>query len=200
MLDIESFLKGYKPALLYDTDSDQELQQLNEFPFIYVRIYNKDQHLYFRSEQLKQEFLKRTKDLEPDSPDYHKETGLALGFPPKAVDFFCTNLVDVDKTLDLPRIAIDYCGICCISSIDSLIEDVSYLWENVNVPSSDQTPTKIGYKPMGDYEYIPFFTRFNDYDSLYQARKEIKKALISQGSLPSFSNLHKTAKSCQTSE
>lgn len=172
MLDIESFLKGYKPALLYDTDSDQELRQLKEFPFVQIWLYKKDQHLYFRSEQLKQDFINRTKELVPDSPGYHREIGLALGFPPKAVDFYITTLLGKENDFDLLRIGIEYCGICFVTSIDSLIEDVSFLWENVNIPSSERTHTAIRYT-LGSRDDPQFCIIFNDCDSLYQAYREI---------------------------
>lgn len=169
LTDIESFLKGYKPALLLNPRSNEDLSFLDKFPSTQVLIYGMDQLLFFQDAQSKRTFQESIQGLTPDSPSYHKKVGLALGFPPKAVDFFVSTLKD--KSLDSQKIGLSYCGFYFVSSISTLIDDVLYLWENVKVSDGCKETTDI------DYNDVHFSIDFNDYEKLNHAYKELKKAL-----------------------
>lgn len=172
----DSFLKGYKPAVLMNPKSDdkEDIKMLSSYPFVEdIQVFDLEgQILYFQNEKLKQDFLDRYQYInDPHSAKYHRLLGLTLGFPPKAVDFYVSELMFPDEHRER-RIGLGYCGIECISSVGDLIENVTYLWDQIN--NSDET-TDIWYKPSKT-EFITFEVTYTDYKKLNQVSDEIKKS------------------------
>jgi hypothetical protein len=167
MDDLQMFLDGYKPAFLYspqdDTYNNTDISKLDGHPFILVDIFhNRDHKLFFHTDKQKQSFVDRI-GIISDSPEFHKELGLVLGYPPLAVDYY------IKKTDKHKKCYVTY-GFTCVSSIDDLIKNVMWLWEEYRISKE----LKIGYGTNGR-QYEVFKVGYQDINQLHIAENEIKK-------------------------
>lgn len=124
MMDIDAFFKGYKPSLLYNPHYEYEIYQpeqmkkLGKYPCLKkVMVYNQEQEIYFQTAEMKESFLRKIKNLAPDSLSFHRELGLAMGFPPMAVDFYVKQMQDETlewKKLGWSIVELDVSGVLMI--------------------------------------------------------------------------------------
>ncbi|MFC7442216.1 hypothetical protein [Laceyella putida] len=178
MKDIESFLQGYKPALLtnphYQLYHAADLLKLSTYPSTKVKIHKMDQLLYFQTKAEKQRFLQQTHPLLPDSPCYHREVGLALGFPPKAVEYYVTTMHH--ESVDEQKVYLEYCGIGFVTSIDYMMEDIQWLWQHVPTRSKPFF-TNVCYKVQGKQKPFHLKIAYSDSSALTSAYLTIKNTL-----------------------
>ncbi|WP_028778665.1 hypothetical protein [Shimazuella kribbensis] len=132
MYCFESFLKGYKPAVLMNPNHDDEndIRSLIGYPFVEnIQVFaSAGQVLYFQNEQLKQDYFYQSKDTpDPHSPEFHKLLGITLGFPPKASQFYSETVQD--ESLSWKKIGFEYCGICCVGALEDIKENVEWFWQ-----------------------------------------------------------------------
>lgn len=178
MKDIESFLLGYKPALLtnphYPLYPTADLLKLTAYPSVEVRIHQINQLLYFQTEQKKEAFLQQSYRLLPDSPSYHGEVGLALGFPQKAVEYYVTTMKHGATTE--AKGYVEYCGIGFVTSIDNMFEDIEWLWRRVPT-GSERFDTNVCYKVQGKAKLTLLKIAYLDLAGLSSATLAIKTML-----------------------
>lgn len=145
------FVKGKKPAL-YDTLASKRfskrLPTLNlRYPYIedLNLIPDSKFYLFFQDEESKQSFLSETKGVAVPSPDFHRILGMALGYPPKAVDFFVK--CEQDRSMENLKIGMHYQGISCSGNVYDLIENCNWLWEKYTFDRCSKEPleVRIGY-------------------------------------------------------
>ncbi|KPC71034.1 hypothetical protein ADL26_15780 [Thermoactinomyces vulgaris] len=178
MKDIESFLRGFKPALLtnphYQTYHAVESLKLASYPSVGVRLHQMDQLLYFQTEANKSRFLEQTHLLLPDSPAYHREVGLALGFPPRAVEYYVS--VMHHEGVDECKVYLEYCGIGFVTSLDYMQEDILWLWQHVPT-ASHKFNTNVCYKIRGQQKPCHLIICYGDLPALSSAYHTIKNML-----------------------
>jgi hypothetical protein len=107
---------------------------------------------------LKSQFIEKTKDLQPRSKEFQRILGLTLGFPPKAVEYFLS-LIGTTGTYE-NDLFLDYCGVVCLSNINDLAQNASWLWDRypvgideLKVSFSAQDVERISI-PYGDFGKI----------------------------------------------
>lgn len=180
----ESFLNGYKPAVLMNPNRDDEKDfiPLARYPFVEnIQVFDlAGQVLYFQNEQLKQDYLYQSKNTsDPHSPEFHRLLGLTLGFPPKAVDFYVSELMSPNNYRE-DRVGLDYCGISCISGLDDLLENAYFLW---NRNKNQNEELEIWHKSTPESKSKTYEIRYQDYDQLLQVQKEIVRLLHTKKSV-----------------
>jgi hypothetical protein len=175
LYDIDAFFKGYKPAILYNYNTEwgrheeDKEARLHKYPSINAFVHDMDQVIYFQSKELRDSFQKKIDGIEPDTSAYYKELGLILGFPPKAVQFYCDWLVD--ESLKWERVSLEFCGICCVGAIKDIKENVEWFWK-LPIPEDAERGIKIGFTtatPVVSY-YIPY----NETEHLQTILEEIQ--------------------------
>lgn len=137
MNPVESFIRGIKPALHEPAMNQRLVKELprliKNYPYLTegIDLYDGTQfYLFFQNEEMKKKFLEDTKGIKPRSIPFHKALGLALGFPPKAVDFYCRCLqLEEEGKPEPPRVGIHYCGLNFSSDPADLTENITWLWE-----------------------------------------------------------------------
>jgi hypothetical protein len=176
MYCFESFLKGYKPAVLMNPNHDDEndIKSLAGYPSVEnVQVFDSaGQVLYFQNEELKQDYLYQSKNtLNPHSPEFHKLLGITLGFPPKAVDFYVSELMSPDDYRH-DRVGLDYCGISCIGGLDDLLENTAFLWDQIKNPKEEM---EIWYRSIDESKPKTYEISYQNYDHVIQAKKELSR-------------------------
>lgn len=131
-MDVDAFLLGIKPAYYGNTGCPttmKHMDKLKYYPCVTegIDISDNDYFLFFQNDQLKNEFLDKLYDVAPRSPEFHELLGLTIGYPPKAAKFFAR--CQQDEDLYDFSLAIHYAGIRCISHVDNLIENATWLWD-----------------------------------------------------------------------
>jgi hypothetical protein len=147
MVDHEAFLKGIKPAL-YRADN-QGLQEL--FPILKEYPHLKDhtgRFLFFQSKEKKQEYVDNLRQIDINSPEYHKMLGLLLGYPPKAVDFYVRKCTD--RSLAEVSIGLGYSGVRCVCDVRELIENTIWLWDTY------QLDEELRLMVEGEFIYVSY--------------------------------------------
>ncbi|KPC74332.1 hypothetical protein ADL26_11370 [Thermoactinomyces vulgaris] len=179
LVDFEAFLMGLKPALYGTTASPNYMANfhlLERYPCVTKGI---NQHtdaeffLFFQSEQMKEDFLKKLASVERLSPEFHELLGLTLGYPPLAVKHFvmCRRLEEEKRMNEYEelfkhKVSFLYSGIRCGGYVNDLVENSIWLWERYYMKDE---PFKIGMiegDVMKYYEVKPY-----DFDGLERVRK-----------------------------
>ncbi|MFC7439567.1 hypothetical protein [Laceyella putida] len=132
-----AFISGYKPAYLahheHELCVDFYIQlKGSDFPRIQIR---DDMTLFFQTEQLKRRFIADAEGLEPGTADHHRALGLALGYPPIAVEHFAVSWVN--RSLWEKSATYYYCGINFAGHIDDAESIAQWLWFNVPIPPTE---------------------------------------------------------------
>jgi hypothetical protein len=174
---INAFRLGIKPTFLCTTLQERFMQKhfanLSDYPYTTVEILPEDQHqcfLFFQKEEMKQEFLHKTFGLEKDHPELHKQIGLVLGYPPRAVEFFYKNKLD---KLDREGISLSYVGGSCIMDIDDLIENAIWYWNQYQFHDE----MLVGYAAPIDGYYKRISIPYLDHQQLKRVYHTIKAKL-----------------------
>jgi hypothetical protein len=99
------------------------------FPYTYV--FHQEMILFFANEKIKRFFDEKSRDLEPNHPEYHQLVGVVLGFPPMAGKFF----VDCMKNPDLQEkpAGFRYAGMNFIGNYDDLQEIAHWCWTKIPI-------------------------------------------------------------------
>lgn len=140
--EYELFLEGKKPAILYNPHSKDIIYPaclqkiIHKYPFVDgVQVFDvRDQHLYFQSESQKAHFLKRIQNIKINSPDWHRELGLILGYPPVAIRFFLD--LQQDPTLEEKKAIFKHDGMSFVGSIDDKEEIAKWLCQKISVATT----------------------------------------------------------------
>ncbi|MFC7443499.1 hypothetical protein [Laceyella putida] len=140
MNEIISFKNGIKPSLLLE-ESQPGFDEMLSFPHVSIHLLEgARQCLFFPDEREKMNWMQRTASLSHTTPAFHKELGLVLGYPPKAVDFFVRRIqcqkeghLEELERLKAKRVGLHYAGISCNGNVDDLIENVYWLWDTYEV-------------------------------------------------------------------
>lgn len=169
MTDIQCFLSGHKPALLFSYEhimpyySQFEIEQMRKYPYVSAIQQHRESNLYFQNEKLKERFLQKTIGIDHKSSEFIYHLGVALGYAPKAVEYYVDTYVRQIKSTSI-KIGYDYDGIQFTSCADNLLEDVIWLWDQYTM------------KNMVIYYYKRWsFLRKGDYKQLLKIKEEVEK-------------------------
>lgn len=152
MRDLDAFLLGYKPALLDTVLSEDFATMLpdlkRKYPYITEGIGLRDDvttYMFFQTEEQKKSFQQQLEKVAPKSPEFHKILGLALGYPPKAVEFHSKLWSENEeaKQLELRKVGMHYYGITCNGNVDDLIENCLWLWDTYNFPDGPKDTLEV---------------------------------------------------------
>ncbi|SFJ92307.1 hypothetical protein [Thermoflavimicrobium dichotomicum] len=143
----------------------------NKYPFISKREFPALKGgIFFQNEEIKKELcknhLKDAENIEFGSSKFHYTIGHLLGYPPKAIHFF-VHLI-TNSNLNIKRVGIDYCGVTCAGSIDDLLDDATWLWQEYPFPEWDILKIQYQDKKI----YIPY----QDFETLQEVQKKLKAA------------------------
>ncbi|MBD1373958.1 hypothetical protein IC620_16570 [Hazenella sp. IB182357] len=150
MTDIQAFLAGYKPSFLFTPNHDyphyanSEMEQLNKYPSFNVTMNSRDHLLYTQTIPQRENIKTRLETLSPDTYEYEKIIGEALGFPPGAVEVY-----QKIKLLPVQRVGINYIGINFVTSVEHLTSDVQWLWSTYN--NQSDAIVEVFYKPLDEW-------------------------------------------------
>lgn len=143
-----AFQLGYKPAI-YDTVLSQRFVEVlptlkEKYPYMNKGIGLREDtttYMFFQNQKLKAGFEEQLDNVGHKSPEFHKILGLALGYPPKAVEFFARlQMKDEEaKKLQPKRVGMHYMGIPCNGNVDDLVENCLWLWDTYTVPEVPDT-------------------------------------------------------------
>ncbi|MBA4495257.1 hypothetical protein ACFO25_00205 [Paenactinomyces guangxiensis] len=136
MNEIEAFLNGIKPTLLL-AEQQKPFTTMLAYPNAEIHLIpNRRQCLFFPTEEKMREWQERTAGITHTTPEFHRELGLTLGYPPKAVDFYVRRVkceqegrLNELKRLKLKVVGMHYAGISCNGSGDDIIHNVRWLWD-----------------------------------------------------------------------
>lgn len=179
MTDLKAFLEGYKPAFLYNHHmkkpwfyEDEEVLALKAYPKVEgIDLHRmKDMTLYLQDTAKKEDFLHHITGLEKDSLSYHRQVGIALGYPPIAADFYARSLKD--SSLDCEKVGFYFYGIGFVGGIHDIEECTEWLWNTYPKHFFTVRKMEISYKLLGSQEI-----EFKDYTSLNRLAKQIKEAM-----------------------
>lgn len=171
---INAFRLGIKPAFLCTTLQEKFMKnhfaELLDYPHTTVDILPEDQHhcfLFFQNEKMKQEFLQKVFGLEKDHPELHKQIGLVLGYPPRAVAFFYKNRLD---KLKRDGISLSYVGGSCIMDLDDLVENAIWYWNQYQFHDE----MLVGYADPIDGYYKRIAIPYLDHQQLKRVYQDLK--------------------------
>ena len=133
------FLFGIKKVVLSSPAWSRFQILKKQFPYISNHDFPallEDQFIFFQDEQLKERLCNKYLEgtVSYGTSEYHYILGSLLGFPPNAVHFFSTGKADQEPK---KRITIRFCGVECVGSVEDLVNDVIWLWENYPYPDMD---------------------------------------------------------------
>lgn len=132
IVDVDAFLLGMKPAYYGNKGCPttmKHMDKLKDYPCVTegVDISDNDYFLFFQNDGLKQDFLDKFHDMKPRSPEFHELLGITIGYPPAAARFFAR--CQQNEQLYDYSLAIHYAGIRCVSHVDDLKENATWLWD-----------------------------------------------------------------------
>ncbi|WP_028778198.1 hypothetical protein [Shimazuella kribbensis] len=137
----QAFIMGMKPAVMTNDRYKMIHYLKDKYPFFTLQKRpNCNEYIFFQDKSKKEHFLDQMdKKPNPQNPEHIRALGLILGFPPKAVDYFVRlHFATSDKPiLASQNVGLYYCGIHCASSVDSLLDDVLWLWDKYPYPEID---------------------------------------------------------------
>lgn len=155
------FLFGVKRVIVSAPHWSKFNLMKKNYPYIDKKLFPplKGDYLFFYEEELKDEiydrYLKGNEHLRKFSPEFNRIMGTILGYPPNAVEFFSS---ERHKQFPEKKIALRYCGVECVGSMDDMVEDVQWLWEKYPYPDLDMLT--VSYKRLhvdiqyGDINYV----------------------------------------------
>lgn len=148
MTDLQAFFAGYKPAYLTDTDDPA----LNQLKLLYPSFVLKNETImFFQNARDRYIFAAKMKDVAIPSPEYYRNVGLALGYPPVAVEFFI-EFMENREELEPISAAFDYAGRFFGGRFSDALPIAEWLWQNVPIPPAE---VKLTTPPGDEYRVCP---------------------------------------------
>lgn len=155
MHDVDAFLSGMKPAHYGNkgcSTTMKHIDKLRNYPYVTdgINISEDDYFLFFQNEELKQDFVKQLAHVESRSPQFHQLLGNALGYPPLATQFYATcqeNKQNYDYSIGLM-----YGGVRCVSHVDDLIDNATWLWDRYTDDKDLRIQIKGNLHPVKRYD------------------------------------------------
>lgn len=131
-----AFLDGYKPALLIATSHEFfETVASTDFPRITPFDDEEGSHIFFQTEEQKEDYQKRIKGVELRSYEFNMIVGEALGFPKKSIEYFSGMRALEDKIGHYPeeerqtKIGVTWAGFFFSSHVDFVKDEVQWLFD-----------------------------------------------------------------------
>jgi hypothetical protein len=125
--EIALFTSGIKPAYIAELFEVHHLSK--KYPSV---ILDENNHIFFQTEQLKNEFIDRIQTVEKDTPENHRIIGESLCYPPQAVNFFVQCMENPE--LREKRAHFSYAGMNFAANVQQTLEITYWLWKNVRIP------------------------------------------------------------------
>jgi hypothetical protein len=132
--DYIHFVNGSKPAYICVNDCPEFEKLISSYPS--APVIKGKTTIFFHSAQERDEFSEKMMGIEIPSADYFRHLGLALGYPPVAVDFFVQYIYDRDR-LEKYAAAFSYAGRYFGGHIDDAETIAQWLWDNVSIPTTE---------------------------------------------------------------
>lgn len=179
MMPYDSFLLGIKPACFENVNMlpAEVIQKLKQYPHHFK---SETEAIFFQNEAMKRHFLWDTEGLSTTDPLYHIILGKALGYPPKAVNFYAQyygwqlkDREEAKRYFFTHKVGFRYMGIMCEGHIDDLEENADWLWERY--PSDKPMVIKAIQKPDGDLLTFPVDN--GDFSGLLEVKQKVKAIL-----------------------
>lgn len=190
--DVVAFVLGYKPAVLItarlhkkaaaflgevENAETPAFKRLKEAGYPYIEFPQRHSALFFQGEDAKKWFehngLVKYEFNGETITDYRHDTlGYSLGFPPGAVRLW-NMLTQFNRTrFEKERMGVSYHGIKFMSNINTLYDDIVWLWEVRPVTDVLKGTTNVAdCRLKGRKEY-----KVNDYD--YEGLRKLVDDLI----------------------
>jgi hypothetical protein len=127
--EFELFLKGYKPALIYNPNANIIAPGIETIHAKFPHLTIHQEYMYFQNRKLRSAFKKAIKGLEFGSIEFQRVLGLALGFPPVAVEYFLAMIQNPE--LEEKRAYVNHHGLTFICNIDDIEEVATWLYSNI---------------------------------------------------------------------
>jgi hypothetical protein len=170
--DYEAFLEGYKPALTIKPTSSKYFTKVAalDFPRISPFDIGPDSHIFFQTEEQKEDYQNRIEGIQWGTYDFHLIVGETLGFPKKSVEYFA-KVRDLENKLGysseeekMTSIGVTWAGFYFASHIDVVEQEVKWLFDTyqhekaIGLPVSlwtKETDTiEVGYGDLGRVKAI----------------------------------------------
>lgn len=186
---VEAFESGFKQVIwLTSPMDDQEINKLKE-KYIYktterkhfkTNFYKENiDYWFFQSEQIKIEFEKEIiNEIVTQGQFNDEKIGMFLGFPPAAVRNFAKLQRDRDCGLYERRVGVDYAGIRFMSYEDSILEDLKWLKDNLEIPI--EYKAHLGINFMGDRSKPYLRSSHHDDKGFTEMLEKIENVLCSK--------------------
>jgi hypothetical protein len=129
-----AFLDGYKPALLVEPKHKFFNLIPTNYPHLESYIEQDDIYIFFQTEELKNEYVKKVEGVSWGTYEFHKIIGEALGFPKKSVEFYARMRVLEDKIGHYPeeeeqtKVGVAWAGFFFSSHLDFVEQEVHWLF------------------------------------------------------------------------
>ncbi|MBH8600896.1 hypothetical protein I8U21_05840 [Thermoactinomyces sp. CICC 23799] len=167
----ESFLAGIKPSCYecLSRVSPDLLKKLEKFPRYSV---HPGYDIFFRDEPAHDGFAKEVKNLSRDSEAFHRMLGLALGFPPRSVDFYVKRIsgeLNREQFYE-QKVGLYHAGVWCAGHKRDIIENMNWLWKQY--PYYDQSRVATYYN--NDRQVYP--VEYGDDEALHHLAEKLNKA------------------------
>lgn len=163
----EMFIQGLKPALYRNTLDAKFKEKLpflvERFPYIsserIALVDGAETYIFFQHEEMKKSFAEQLQRITSvQSPDFHRLLGYALGYPPKAVEYFAKTKEETTdgKMLKARKVGMYYLGIGCSGDILDLVENCNWLWDTYGIDSEMEIRIDSDFisVPYGDLEAV----------------------------------------------
>jgi hypothetical protein len=170
LMPAESFLAGIKPSCYENLTRvpPDVLRKLEKFPrFSVFPGYD----MFFRDRQLRDKFVKAVEAIPRKSPDFHRVLGLALGYPPKAVEFYVKRVSGELSREEFyeQRVGFYHAGIWCTGHKRDIVVNMRWLWERY--PYNDRSRITTYYN--NDRQLHP--VQYGDYETLHNIAEALNK-------------------------
>lgn len=183
--DIKAFLYDGKPAFLYNPQNipwfyeKHEIEALKQYPFVGSIVSHTISGLimYFQDEMKRTTFLEAIRGLEVNSPEYHEQIGIALGYPPKAARFYSLFIQDEER-FRCKKVGIQFNGCGCIGHVEDIEDNVRWLWERYPESWYHKRDLEIAYTPKKGVPSTWYNIPYQDLQKLSFVAKEIKASAV----------------------
>lgn len=181
----QAFLDGYKPSTIV-LRSNNFFDQLQSYPSIHPFNNHPESYIFFQSEELKQEYIRKKVEIKDDTFEDHVLLGITLGFPRKSCEWFAKMRQLEEQTGAFPEedtlygIGISWAGFFFRTHVDIAIQEIKWLWNTYTSPKAVENPLYIR-PPQNMYYYqVPY----GNYESIKNILNKIRlgQALV----YPSF--------------